>query len=282
MADVTQPNEERGPGAQQPGPPGPLPPQGTPDPRYPGYASPPQPGYGTAQPQPPAYPAYPAPGQQPYAPPAGYGAYQPYPGYRYQYPPGRDLTLAEFSHRFLARFIDDLVAGAITVAAGFPLVIPYYSHYFHKFIVAAQAHTALPSPVGSLGSLALIGVIEAGIFFFYDWIQHALWGQTLGKRALGTIVVTADGRSKISGRTAAARAAVWALPSMLAFIYIGGIFSMIDQLWLLWDPRRQCLHDKAGRTVVVKKDSLAYGVPPAGYASAGGGVPYPGYPGQPG
>jgi hypothetical protein len=28
---------------------------------------------------------------------------------------------------------------------------------------------------------------------------------------------------------------------------------------LLWDPRRQCLHDKAARTVVVKKSTPAPG-----------------------
>jgi uncharacterized RDD family membrane protein YckC len=26
----------------------------------------------------------------------------------------------------------------------------------------------------------------------------------------------------------------------------------LDYLWMLWDPQRQCLHDKAARTIVVK------------------------------
>lgn len=37
------------------------------------------------------------------------------------------------------------------------------------------------------------------------------------------------------------------------------LFALINESWLLWDPRRQCLHDKAAGTVVVKKSTLAPG-----------------------
>jgi uncharacterized RDD family membrane protein YckC len=32
------------------------------------------------------------------------------------------------------------------------------------------------------------------------------------------------------------------------------LFDLLNELWLTWDPRRQCLHDKAAHTVVIKKD----------------------------
>jgi uncharacterized RDD family membrane protein YckC len=38
---------------------------------------------------------------------------------------------------------------------------------------------------------------------------------------------------------------------------VGGLFALTNEAWLLWDPRRQCLHDKAARTVVVKTSMLA-------------------------
>ena len=41
---------------------------------------------------------------------------------------------------------------------------------------------------------------------------------------------------------------------------VGGLFALINEAWLLWDPRRQCLHDKAARTVVVKTRSERGGV----------------------
>ena len=33
---------------------------------------------------------------------------------------------------------------------------------------------------------------------------------------------------------------------------IGTLFSLLNGLWLTWDRRRQALHDKAARTIVVK------------------------------
>jgi uncharacterized RDD family membrane protein YckC len=168
----------------------------------------------------------------------------------------------------LARIIDWFVAGTI----GSVPAIPLWVSWFHEFTVAFRNNTQPPS---DLGLFALTTVIFCGIYFLYDWIQHAVWGQTLGKRALGTIVVTADSRSKISAGAAAARAAVFTLPPII--LYLGGFFDLLDGLWLLWDQRRQCLHDKAARTVVVRKASLGYPAPPTGYA----GAAYPGYPGSP-
>ena len=37
----------------------------------------------------------------------------------------------------------------------------------------------------------------------------------------------------------------------------GSIYGLLDTLWLLWDRRRQCLHDKAAHTVVVKTSTAA-------------------------
>jgi uncharacterized RDD family membrane protein YckC len=34
--------------------------------------------------------------------------------------------------------------------------------------------------------------------------------------------------------------------------FVGGWYALLDELWLLWDPRRQCLHDKWAGTVVVR------------------------------
>ncbi|MBK7610864.1 MAG: RDD family protein [Actinomycetales bacterium] len=34
---------------------------------------------------------------------------------------------------------------------------------------------------------------------------------------------------------------------------ITGLVSYLDEAWLLWDQRRQCLHDKIADTVVEQK-----------------------------
>ncbi len=57
---------------------------------------------------------------------------------------------------------------------------------------APGAQTAIGKADGRLlGAWLVFACIIAGLSFFYDSIQHGLWGQTLGKRALGTRVVSA-------------------------------------------------------------------------------------------
>jgi uncharacterized RDD family membrane protein YckC len=305
-------------GQPQPGPqpeqgPQPGQPQQGPQPGQPGYAGQPQPGYGQpgyggqAQPgygqpgyAPPGYgqPGYGQPGygQPGYGQP-GYGQpgypqqygspYQPYPGGGYQYGPGqygpaKDPTLAEWWQRLLGQMIDWVIVGLLSS----PLWIPAFTTYVNRLrSITSQygnlnnpaAQTAVANAGGHLfGGLFLAGLASALIMFVYDWVQHGLWGRTIGKRALGTRVVTASGRSKISGGAAGIRAAVFALPPIVPFV--GGLFALINELWLLWDRQRQCLHDKAAKTVVIK----TRGPNAAAYAQPGGqppgGYPYGGYP----
>jgi uncharacterized RDD family membrane protein YckC len=184
-----------------------------------------QPGYGSQQQS--GMPGYPPPSQQQYG--SQYQAYPSGAGNTTAY--GGDPTLAEWWQRLVAYLIDAVV-----------LLIIY-------FILRA-----IISPTG-LGGLYLLSLILVVITFAYYAIQHAQWGQTLGKRALGTMVVTADTRSKITGSTAGVRAAVYAFPPLVPII--GIIFVLVNVLWLTWDPQRQALHDKAAKTVVVKVSSLA-------------------------
>lgn len=111
-----------------------------------------------------------------------------------------------------------------------------------------------------LYKLIFIGLVFYLVAFSYDAIQHAAWGQTIGKRALGTKVVNADTRANVGGLAACGRAAIFALSPLVPLV--GWIFALLNELWLTWDRRTQCLHDKAAHTVVVKKSYP--GTPPAG------------------
>ena len=107
------------------------------------------------------------------------------------------------------------------------------------------------------GGAVFAGLGATVIAFFYYWIQHAMWGRTLGKRAVGTRVVRAEDGSAISWGQAA-----WRIGFAILFGYLvnivtcgfGGWLALIDPAWILWDRRRQALHDKVARTVVVKVD----------------------------
>ena len=237
----------------------------------PGYA---QPGYGQATYPPPAgQPGYGQPAGQPgyaqtgyaqtgyaqpgYGQPAPYGSpYQAYPGTGYGYG-AKDPSLAEWWQRLLARIIDGLVLSVLII----PLWIPVFTSLVNKLrninnqyggnTNSPAAQAAISHVTGEFfGEIFLVFIAGLVIAVAYDWLQHGLWGRTLGKRALGTMVVTASTRTKVGAGAAGGRAAVYVLPALVPIV--GGLFALLNELWLLWDQQRQCLHDKAAQTVVIK------------------------------
>ncbi len=224
-----------------------TPPYGTPV----EYGMPPPPG-GPAPGTQPAYGTPPYSTSQQYARP--YAA--PYPPYGAAGQAGREPGLAEWWRRLLGRIIDVVVLSVLAAPIAFALLshpLTRYQQTINRYpdLSAPGAQAAISKADGRLfGAWLVFAAIVAVISFVYDSIQHGLWGQTLGKRALGTRVVSGYDRSKISGGTAAGRAAVYSLIPVIPLA--GSVFWLLDALWLTWDRRRQCLHDKAARTIVVK------------------------------
>jgi uncharacterized RDD family membrane protein YckC len=247
-----------GPGDPPPGGPGYPPPGGA------GYGQPGSPGYG--QPSQPGYPpggapGYGQPGTAGYGQPTGYGQpYQPYPGQANAYGAPSDPTLGEWWRRLLAWLIDSVIIGIVLSV----LWIPAFSSFVNKIQNINNLYGSISSPARTtainnaasslLGSVLLLGLLGVLLAFCYYWLQTGAWGKTVGKRALGIRVVTADTRAKVSYGTAAGREAVFELCPLIPVV--GSLFFLIDNLWLTWDPRRQCLHDKAAKTVVVKERAL--------------------------
>jgi len=142
--------------------------------------------------------------------------------------------LAGLGQRFLARVIDTVV-----------LVV------FDLLLGVAFAGPDTNSSDMSRGEQVLLGVLVFALYFAYEGAMTAARGQTLGKIALGIRVARlADG--SVPGRAGWVRAAVYALPGVLVAAVVGPLLWLLDSLWCSWDrPYRQCLHDKAARTVVV-------------------------------
>ncbi len=174
-----------------------------------------------------------------------------------------DPALAEWWRRLLARLIDGVVLAVVLGLVLAPLWESPWTTFLHQARVilneypAGHGGTALNNALGNAEAHFIAHIFPVVLLFYvgafgYDWIQHALWGQTIGKRALGTQVVTVDSRAKIGPAAACGRAAVYALVPVVPLV--GGLFGLINELWLTWDPRRQCLHDKAAHTVVIKKN----------------------------
>lgn len=288
MAAMTQPPESTGgqpeagrpPGDQDGSPPVTVPPpdswhfapRPTPEPAPPRAGAPP----GTPQAPPGAQVPYgtsPHYGTPPaYGPPYSYGVQpgtpaQPYGTAYTGWPPGRDLNLAEWWRRLLGRLIDVAAVAVVLL----PIAIPMLSPSFSRLERIATQYPNLSTPAAQsafssaeskfLGVLYTVTLIAAAVWFLYDAFQHAKWGQTLGKRALSTRVVSADDGSPISTSAAVKRAGVYALIPVIPLI--GTFFALLNELWLTWDRRRQCLHDKAARTIVVRTDVPSQRRPPS-------------------
>jgi uncharacterized RDD family membrane protein YckC len=143
--------------------------------------------------------------------------------------------LATYGQRFLARVVD----AAVLVAA--------------DVLVAAAVLGGRMSRAGhtSYGEQVAVGMLTFVLYFAYEGAMTAARGQTLGKMALRIRAARlVDG--SVPGQAGWVRAAVYALPGALSAVLIGPLFWLVDSLWCTWDrPYRQCLHDKAARTVVV-------------------------------
>lgn len=193
--------------------------------------------------------------------PPGYA--QPLPGYRTKAVTTPDgLPLASVGARLLARIIDGLLLTTLAVVLGFPLVrgmLEAITGYLETVEQAAAGGTPLnpfdvseglaadPRYVSGAAGLAMIQLALSGI---YHTSFIALRGATIGKQVMGVRVRPWVADHRPTWGQAAVRWATTDLGSLIPLV--GFLYTLLDRLWLLWDDRRQCLHDKLPKTVVVR------------------------------
>ena len=127
---------------------------------------------------------------------------------------------ASFGARLVAYILDGLIVG-----------IPFAILYGIAFAIS-----------DALGVIAyIIGLI--GVVYYFAYFEGGPEGQTIGKKQLGVRVVDANtlqpgiGMGRGVGR------------------YFARILSgicLLGYLWMLWDPQKQCWHDKLVSTKVTK------------------------------
>jgi uncharacterized RDD family membrane protein YckC len=138
--------------------------------------------------------------------------------------------LATVGQRVVGALVDGLLTSMVVVI---PLIL--------GFVELDDFDGTLPAPI--LLGLFLFGAI-------YTIVPTAMWGQTLGKIAVGTrVVVEADGTLPGWWRSTVR----WALPGLAGRLpVIGLVVSLAVTVSLLVDPRRRGLHDRVAGTIVVK------------------------------
>jgi uncharacterized RDD family membrane protein YckC len=276
-------HDETGTAADQP-----VPPPGQ-SAFHPDQPAQPSPYLDTGGSVPQAYLAPPQAGQPKYGTPSGLGPGRPQFGppqltgrqARYQQPgygrPGgargaygpaarRDPAIAAPWERLVASVLDWIIIAVATLAFISPLL------QIWRQLQAVATHFTNPNSPDA--QAAIDGILRdpsnqrALLFWFlamfgiavaYYWVQHAAWGATIGKRALGTRVVNAADRSAIGIRAAGIRAVAFLVGPAVClllpgpFNIAGGLLWLADTGLPLLDPQAQCLHDKLARTIVIRQ-----------------------------
>jgi len=128
------------------------------------------------------------------------------------------VTYAGFWERFAAAFIDGLIIGAGT--------------FFLSYSIGKPDEL-----IGIDDFLSLI------ISWLYAALQESSAAQaTIGKRALGIKVTDMNGQRISFGQATGRHFGK----------YISGLILLIGYLMMLWDDKKQTLHDKMAGTLVVK------------------------------
>jgi uncharacterized RDD family membrane protein YckC len=101
--------------------------------------------------------------------------------------------------------------------------------------------------------IAALASVAVGLLFGYlYYVEYSLHqgGQTVGKRLAKIRVVPLNPVESLTRRHLALRYLSRYGMSLVS------VLGLLDGLWQLWDkPYRQCLHDKAAKTVVVRLDA---------------------------
>ena len=170
------------------------------------------------------------------------------------------VPLSGWWWRVLAVTIDSVILSAIMVAIAFPWISDVISTY------GDWLDEALNSSSGSVDTrqlqediarpLLIIGVINIALGFVYN-VGFLMWKQaTPGKLVVGLRVRLRETPGPMPLGTVLLR---WVgqyavgILGLVPFVgSIGGLYSILNYLWPLWDSKKQALHDKVAKTNVVR------------------------------
>ena len=217
-------------------------------------------------------PSAPAPVPYPPGQPTPYG--QPPPGRdygaapTYQWRPAGPTTpdgvpLAQWWQRLLAALIDGVVLTVVGFALSFPWLRDFFGWYLDLLRESASGSSADVNAIFSdiaaemTRVLLPITLIQATVTLVYHVAFLTRNGASLGKMALGIRVRRVNRPGPLTLLDAARRQALQLALTLLGLVpllgSVFGLLSSLDEAWLLWDPRRQCLHDKIADTLVEQK-----------------------------
>jgi uncharacterized RDD family membrane protein YckC len=170
-------------------------------------------------------------------------------------------VLAEWWRRLIARIVDWVIVGVVTAVLSWTFLqslVSAFDTYVAEAVRATEQGTT-PDPTAfteALTSAALpISLISLAVTVLYETVFLVWKSATPGKLVFGTTVRRVEHAGGIRLVDALRRQVITVVANGLSIIpvvgLLGSFLSLIDPAWLLWDPKRQALHDKVADTVVV-------------------------------
>ena len=171
-------------------------------------------------------------------------------------------VLAEWWRRLLARVADWFVVYVATLVVAFPWLgdaARALADYWSAALTAAESGGTPPNTAAlqdALLSAALpITLISLTLSVLYEVVFLVWRGATPGKMLFGMVVRRTGGAGRLTTVDALRRQLVTIAANAISLVplvgILGTVVTIVDPAWLLWDPRRQALHDKVADTVVV-------------------------------
>ena len=146
--------------------------------------------------------------------------------------------LATLGERFVGSFVDGLVSGL-------GVLLIFVALWFSG---VAERFTA----IGEAGTTALYTVAAFAVFVAINWRFLKESGQTIGKKAAKTKVVTLDGRVPRVDDQVFKR---YAFLNLIGLIPVVGTVVAVVNILFIFGKERRCLHDRLAGTKVVKARS---------------------------
>ncbi len=147
--------------------------------------------------------------------------------YDYEY----GVEYAGILARFLALWLDHLIAFALSLPVAIPVAL-YYNHV-----------------AGDFAAVASFWLAWIAVDFAYQWFFTAIGGG-LGKQLIGLRIVRE--RDRLPPATGTALLRVGFILLLGGIPVAGGLLAIADCAWAIGDDRRQAWHDRIAGTLVVK------------------------------
>lgn len=173
-------------------------------------------------------------------------------------------VLAQWWRRLLARVLDSIITSVLALVLAIPWLGPMFTaftDFLTATVEASESGSPLPDQSAYISEMLAaslpITIISLVVGLLYETVFLVWRGATPGKMMLGTVVRRVGSAGKLTLLDAIKRQLIGIGTAVLGLApvvgVLGSLVSVLDPAWLLWDPKRQTLHDKVADTVVVLK-----------------------------